>query len=62
MGSLPDMGVEDVKKAVQHAHEALKSWRKTSEYERAAILNKIFQCVAATLAYGAQKTHPLSTL
>ncbi|GAA5851890.1 hypothetical protein JCM3766R1_000801 [Sporobolomyces carnicolor] len=43
MGSLPDMGVEDVKKAVQHAHEALKSWRKTSEYERAAILNKIFQ-------------------
>jgi succinate-semialdehyde dehydrogenase/glutarate-semialdehyde dehydrogenase len=46
MGTLPDMGVEDVKQAVQHAHEALKSWRKTSEYERAAILNKIFQSVS----------------
>jgi succinate-semialdehyde dehydrogenase/glutarate-semialdehyde dehydrogenase len=36
------MGVEDVKVAVKHASEAFKSWRKTTEYERAAILNKMF--------------------
>jgi succinate-semialdehyde dehydrogenase/glutarate-semialdehyde dehydrogenase len=40
------MGVEDVKTAVKHASEAYKSWRKTSEYERAAILNKMFACVS----------------
>lgn len=45
IGALPDMGVEDVKVAVKHASEAFKSWRKTSEYERAAILNKMFACV-----------------
>ncbi|GJN90212.1 hypothetical protein Rhopal_003211-T1 [Rhodotorula paludigena] len=43
LGSLPEMTVEDTKQAVNHAHEALKTWRQTSEYERAAILTKIFQ-------------------
>ncbi|BGP41379.1 hypothetical protein JCM10449v2_005357 [Rhodotorula kratochvilovae] len=43
LGSLPEMTVDDTKQAIQHAHEALKTWRKTSEYERAAILQKIFQ-------------------
>ncbi|GAA5867902.1 hypothetical protein JCM8547_003409 [Rhodosporidiobolus lusitaniae] len=43
LGKLPDMGVEDVKVAVKHAAEALKSWRTTSEYERAAILQKLYQ-------------------
>ncbi|GAA5971069.1 hypothetical protein JCM21900_003611 [Sporobolomyces salmonicolor] len=46
MGSLPDMTVEDTKQAVKHAHEALKTWRKTSEYERSAILQKIFQIMS----------------
>lgn len=45
LGTLPEMTVKDTKEAVNHAHEALKSWRKTSEYERSAILTKIFQCV-----------------
>lgn len=43
LGSLPEMTVEDTKQAVNHAHEALKTWRQKSEYERAAILTKIFQ-------------------
>ncbi|CEQ41568.1 SPOSA6832_03294 [Sporobolomyces salmonicolor] len=46
MGSLPDMTVEDTKQAVKHAHEALKTWRKSSEYERSAILQKIFQIMS----------------
>ncbi|GAA5858753.1 hypothetical protein JCM1840_006542 [Sporobolomyces johnsonii] len=46
LGSLPDMTVEDTKQAVKHAHEALKTWRKTSEYERSAILQKIFQIMS----------------
>ncbi|GAA5825036.1 hypothetical protein JCM11251_006070 [Rhodosporidiobolus azoricus] len=43
LGKLPDMTVEDTKEAVKHAHTALKTWRKTSEYERAAILQKMHQ-------------------
>ncbi|BGP17661.1 hypothetical protein JCM10213v2_005698 [Rhodosporidiobolus nylandii] len=43
LGKLPDMTVEDTKVAVKHAADALKSWRKTSEYERAAILQKMYQ-------------------
>jgi len=49
MGSLPEMGVDDVKQAVKHAAEALKTWRKTTEYERAAILTKIFQYVLSSV-------------
>ncbi|GAA5972134.1 hypothetical protein JCM11641_002510 [Rhodosporidiobolus odoratus] len=43
LGTLPDMTVEDTKQAVKHAHQALKSWRKTSEFERAALLRKMYQ-------------------
>ncbi|GAA6015792.1 hypothetical protein JCM10207_008796 [Rhodosporidiobolus poonsookiae] len=43
LGHLPDMTAGDVKTAVQHASEALKSWRKTSEYERSKILQKLYQ-------------------
>lgn len=46
LGTLPEMTVQDTKEAINHAHEALKSSRKTSEYERSALLTKIFQCVA----------------
>lgn len=45
LGTLPEMTVQDTKEAINHAHQALKSWRKTSEYERSALLTKIFQCV-----------------
>lgn len=37
------MGLEDTKVAIDHAHEAFATWGKTSEYERAAILNKLFK-------------------
>ncbi|GAA5916023.1 hypothetical protein JCM6882_003500 [Rhodosporidiobolus microsporus] len=43
LGKLPDMTAQDAKEAVQHAYRALKTWRKTSEYERAAILQKLYQ-------------------
>lgn len=49
LGSLPEMTVDDTRQAIQHAKEALKSWRKTTEYERAAILQKIFQCASLPL-------------
>lgn len=48
IGSLPDMGLSDTKKAIDHAEEAFKTWSKTTEYERAAILNKMFKCVDKT--------------
>ncbi|KWU44772.1 succinic semialdehyde dehydrogenase [Rhodotorula sp. JG-1b] len=46
LGTLPEMTVQDTKEAINHAHEALKSWRKTSEYERSALLTKIFQIMS----------------
>lgn len=44
------MTVQDTKEAINYAHEALKSWRKTSEYERSALLTKIFQCVTCIVS------------
>lgn len=43
IGSLPDMGLSDTIQAINHAEEAFKTWSKTTEYERAAILNKMFK-------------------
>ena len=43
IGTLPDQGVEDVKLAVDNAHAAFASWGKTTEYERHAILMKLFK-------------------
>jgi succinate-semialdehyde dehydrogenase / glutarate-semialdehyde dehydrogenase len=37
------MGLDDTKQAIDHAEEAFKTWSKTTEYERAAILNKMFR-------------------
>lgn len=45
LGKLPDMGLADTKEAIEHAHKAFATWGKTTEYERAAILNKLFKCV-----------------
>ncbi|KAK4052096.1 hypothetical protein OIV83_002390 [Microbotryomycetes sp. JL201] len=43
IGSLPDMTLDDTKEAIDCASEAFKTWRETSEYERAAILTKLFK-------------------
>ncbi|KAK4050570.1 hypothetical protein OIO90_005037 [Microbotryomycetes sp. JL221] len=43
IGTLPDMTLEDTKQAVEYASEAFKTWRNTDEYERAAILTKLFK-------------------
>ncbi|KAK4049595.1 hypothetical protein OIV83_004093 [Microbotryomycetes sp. JL201] len=43
IGRLPNMTVKDTKEAIEHAHTAFGSWKRTSEYERAAMLNKLFQ-------------------
>jgi len=37
------MTLADTKQAIEHAEEAFKSWRKTTEYERAAILTTLFK-------------------
>ncbi|KDE07397.1 hypothetical protein MVLG_02264 [Microbotryum lychnidis-dioicae p1A1 Lamole] len=43
IGTLPDMGLEDTKQAIDRAYEAFQTWGKTSEYERSKILTKMFQ-------------------
>lgn len=43
LGSLPEMGVAETKLAIDHAAKAFETWSQTSEYERAAILTKMFQ-------------------
>lgn len=39
------MGLADTKLAIDHAYKAFATWGKTTEYERAAILNKLFKSV-----------------
>ncbi len=41
LAEIADATKEDVHQAVQAAREAFKTWKKTSVYERAALLNKI---------------------
>ncbi|KAM0786709.1 hypothetical protein ACM66B_002151 [Microbotryomycetes sp. NB124-2] len=43
IGKLPNMTVQDTQDAIAHAQTAFDSWKQTSEYERAALLNKLFQ-------------------
>ena len=43
IGTLPEMGLDDVKLAVDNAHAAFATWGKTTEYERHAILIKLFK-------------------
>ncbi|SCZ87414.1 BZ3500_MvSof-1268-A1-R1_Chr2-2g04880 [Microbotryum saponariae] len=43
IGTLPDMGLDDTKQAIDRAYEAFQTWGKTSEYERSKILAKMFQ-------------------
>ena len=43
IASVPDMGVEDTKEAIEKAHDALASWSKKTAKERANILHKFFR-------------------
>lgn len=43
IGSLPEMGLNDTKLAIENAHSAFATWGKTTEYERAAILTRLFR-------------------
>ena len=46
VGSLPEMGLKETKAAIQIAYDTFNGpWRDTSEYERAAMLNKLFKSV-----------------
>jgi succinate-semialdehyde dehydrogenase/glutarate-semialdehyde dehydrogenase len=45
IGSLPEQGLEDTRLAIDQAYDAFQTWGKTTEYERAAILNKMYKCV-----------------
>ncbi|KAI5478678.1 succinate-semialdehyde dehydrogenase (NADP+) [Pseudohyphozyma bogoriensis] len=43
LGEMPEMGVDETKKAIEFAYEAGKGeWGTTSEYDRAKVLNKLF--------------------
>ncbi|XP_013404063.1 succinate-semialdehyde dehydrogenase, mitochondrial isoform X2 [Lingula anatina] len=42
MGSCPDMNAEDTQIAIQKAHTAFQSWKKSSVKERSAVLRKWF--------------------
>lgn len=43
--SVPDMGKQEAETAVIAAHEAFKSWRKTSAKQRASLLKKWFDLI-----------------
>ncbi|KAG9123921.1 succinate semialdehyde dehydrogenase NADP+ linked [Ceratobasidium sp. 392] len=43
LGTVPELGVEDTKKAIQHAAEAFKTWSKTTAKERHDVLRKLYQ-------------------
>ncbi|KAG8705324.1 succinate semialdehyde dehydrogenase NADP+ linked [Ceratobasidium sp. 394] len=43
LGTVPELGVEDTKKAIQHAAEAFKTWSKTTAKERHDILRRLYQ-------------------
>jgi len=45
IGSVPEMGVEDVDTAVKHAHEAFKKWSKQTAQQRSDILLKLYALV-----------------
>jgi acyl-CoA reductase-like NAD-dependent aldehyde dehydrogenase len=43
IGSLPEMGLKETKQAIQAAYDTFNGpWRDTTEYERAAMLTKLF--------------------
>ncbi|GED31974.1 NAD-dependent succinate-semialdehyde dehydrogenase [Brevibacillus centrosporus] len=49
VGSVPDAGAVEAKQAVDAAHEAFKTWSKTTAYERAALLERWHQVIESRL-------------
>ncbi|KAK9693984.1 Aldehyde dehydrogenase family [Popillia japonica] len=47
VGTVPDMNVDDVQKAIDAASEALKTWQKTTAKERSHILRKWYDLLNA---------------
>ncbi|MGI9486698.1 MAG: NAD-dependent succinate-semialdehyde dehydrogenase [Geminicoccaceae bacterium] len=47
LGTIPNMGTAETKRAIDAAHTAFKSWRKTTAKERAAILRRWFDLMMA---------------
>lgn len=43
LGTVPELGLEDTKAAIQHAANAFKTWSKTTPKERHDILRKLYQ-------------------
>lgn len=43
IGELPEMGVQEVREAVGHAEQASAAWAARGEYERHAVLMKLFK-------------------
>jgi succinate-semialdehyde dehydrogenase/glutarate-semialdehyde dehydrogenase len=56
LGTVPELGVEDTKKAIQHAAEAFKTWSKTT----AKVQSKrfIIGCIAALTFPSGAPRHP----
>lgn len=47
LGSVPKMGAEETRDAIQAAHRALPAWRQLTAKERAAILRRWFDLMMA---------------
>ena len=47
IASVPDMGAEETKRAVEAANAALPAWRALLAKERAALIYKLFQAMLA---------------
>lgn len=45
IGTVPDLGVAETKRAIAHAHRALPDWRRTLPQERADILRNWYQLI-----------------
>jgi len=47
IGTVPKMGVEETRRAIDAAHAAFESWRRTTAKERAALLRKWYDLIMA---------------
>ena len=42
IGTIPKMGADETRRAIEAAHEAFQNWKRTTAKERAAILRRWF--------------------
>ncbi|MER9645281.1 NAD-dependent succinate-semialdehyde dehydrogenase [Mesorhizobium sp. M0239] len=49
LATLPDLGEEEVRSAIDAAHVAQKSWAKTAGKERAAVLRKLYDLIVSNV-------------